>query len=43
MKKFLFALGILILAFTSVPNSKAADAAPAAERTVQERLEDLEA
>jgi len=43
MKKFLFALGILVLAFTSVPNSKAADAAPAAERSVQERLDDLEA
>jgi len=43
MKKFLFALGILILAFANIPNSKAADAPPAPERSVQERLEDLEA
>jgi Amt family ammonium transporter len=43
MKKILFALSFLILAFTSVPNSKAADAPPATERSVQERLDDLEA
>jgi ammonium transporter, Amt family len=43
MKKILFALSMLTLAFTCVPNSRAADAPPAAERSMQERLDDLEA
>jgi len=43
MKKILFAVTILILAFTNVPSSRAADAPVVAERSVQERLEDLEA
>ncbi len=48
MKKILFAVTILILAFTNAPRTIAADAPVAAapvvaERSVQERLEDLEA
>ena len=43
MKKLLFALGVLVLALTGTPRTFAADAPAPAERSVQERLDDLEA
>jgi Amt family ammonium transporter len=43
MKKLLLLLGLVALTFTSPSIAFAADDAPAAERTVQERLDDLEA
>jgi ammonium transporter, Amt family len=43
MKKFLFALVVTVLALTNTPRIIAADAPALAERSVQERLEDLEA
>jgi hypothetical protein len=44
MKKFLSLLGFLGVLSVSIPQPcVAADAAPAPERTIQERLEDLEA
>ncbi|MBC8001654.1 MAG: ammonium transporter, partial [Opitutaceae bacterium] len=43
MKKILFSLGLFLALVGVTPTLKAADAAPAPERTVTERIEDLEA